>query len=232
MQVDFEFTYELFREKKIEELIVYLYPLVNLLSWRFSQNGLFDVDDLKQSVLLALLEKLPFLKVKDAKQFSKACYQLIIDALIAEIRNTTLVAVDKTSWAIKAAVYFFIEDFHSNNGCEPSFAVVQSFVQCTFDRKISLMDFIFLLQLRVPAFDLDDVNEGEILEFFKNQSMDLDEALDLKQRFYVLTELERQVVDAKYFRALSHNQIAKALGLTRCKVRNIELEAMRKMRII
>ena len=217
-------------EEACNELIRINYPLAASLSRRFIGRGV-EADDLLQLALFGMLKAIKSFDPERGCAFSTYAVPLIIGEIRKFMRDDGLIKVSRENKKNAAVLLRLREEYSRENGREPH--IDELCALSGFDRET----VIVALDCSKPVASISDplTDEGgfTVENLLSDNSASIEKTFDriaLSDALSRLPEQWRKIIVMRYFRDMSQQQTAEALGLSQVKVSREEKKIIERLR--
>ena len=205
-------------EEAQEKLIKLNYPLAVSLARRFTGRGC-ELEDLIQLALFGMLKAIRSFDTQRGCAFSTYAVPLIIGEIRKFLRDDGLIKVSRENKKNSAVLLKLREDFSAENGREPHIDELCSL--SGFDRET----VICALECSRPVASISEplTDEGgfTVENILGDEGSSIEKAftnIALNDALKKLPEQWRKIIIMRYFRDMSQQKTADALGLSQVKV--------------
>lgn len=218
-------------ETATEELIRINYPLAVSVAARFTGRGT-DTEDLIQIGLMGMLKAIRTFDLERGTAFSTYAVPLIIGEIRRFLRDDGLIKVGRRNKQNSAIVMKCREQWLSRTGTEPHIDQLSELSGLSPDEIEEALDCGRpVVSLSEPlGTDGDGLSIGSMVE---DSSSSMDKVFDriaLANAMSELPETWRKIVMMRYFRDMSQQQTADALGLSQVKISREEKKIIEYLR--
>ncbi|OOB78134.1 MAG: RNA polymerase sigma-G factor [Epulopiscium sp. Nuni2H_MBin003] len=216
------------KETLVEQNIGLVWSLVK----RFSNRG-YDLDDLFQVGSIGLLKSIDKFDLNYNVRFSTYAVPMIVGEIKRFLRDDGMIKVSRNLKDIAYKARLAKEDFIKELDREPTLKEIATILD------LPAPEIAVALEANTEVESLNAVIhhgdgkpitlEDKIDQSPSEQSNILDNIL-LNQLIENLAEVERRVVNYRYFEDLTQTEIANLLGISQVQVSRIEKRILQKMR--
>lgn len=202
------------------ELIKENMGLVKSIALRFTGRGQ-ELEDLIQIGSMGMLKAVRGYDKKFNTVFSTYAVPLIVGEIKRFLRDDGLIKVSREAKRNYRVLMKHKEEYVRKNGEEPSLAYLCSL--CGINEE----DAVYAMEACSQTVSLNEKIGGEdglsFEDVFEDTTIgDITERIALMQAVEGLEDIERQIIDMRYFKGMTQNQVAKVLGMTQVKVSRTE----------
>lgn len=217
-----------------EQLVEANMQLVFWLARRFLGRAC-EWDDLCQIGTIGLLKAIDNFQPAYKNRFSTYAVPMILGELRRAVRDDSLLHVSRSYKERIAKILQAGQEFLFLQGREPTIAELADILQMPQEQIVLAMEANqrpISLQTPVSAEGTRDDKESSLLEMVP--ASDNEEAwvqnLALQEAFARLPARLRYVMEARYYKELTQQQIARTLGVSQVQVSRLEKQALRLLR--
>ena len=219
-------------ENSMERLIAQNMGLVKNIARRFIGRGA-EYEDLIQIGTIGMLKAARSFDVSYGTVFSTYAVPLIIGEIRRFLRDDGIIKVSRELRRRGTVIMHEKELFISEHHREPKISELAE--RCSLTPE----DVAYALDAVCPVFSLQETvgngdEDGSTLEnFISSDENEIDRTTDrlaLMEAVATLDDIERRIVNLRFFKELSQQQTAKILGLTQVKISREEKKIFDKLR--
>lgn len=217
-----------------ERLVEANMQLVFWLARRFMGRG-FEWDDLCQIGTIGLLKAIDNFQPEYKNRFSTYAVPMILGELRRAVRDDSLLHVSCSYKEKIARILQAAQEFISLQGREPTMAELADILQLPQEQIVLALEANqrpLSLQTPIATADGRDDKETSLLETVP--ALDNEDKwvqnLALQEAFARLPARLRYVMEARYYKEQTQQQIATALGVSQVQVSRLEKQALRLLR--
>lgn len=217
-------------EKALCRIIESNLGLVRRLALRFLDRGI-EYDDLIQIGTIGMIKAVRKFDVSYNTAFSTYAVPMIIGEIKRFLRDDGIIKISRTAKKNAADIARCREEFRAAQGREPT---VDEIIELL---GISCEDAVFALEASQPVSSIhrNEDDDGPGIEDVVGDDDDIErlcETLSLKEALSKLNNDERLLINLRYFRNLTQQQVARIIGCSQVKVSREEKRIFQKLREI
>ena len=202
--------------------------LVNGIAYRFRGRGA-DFEDLKQIGSIGLLKAIRSFDADRGFAFSTYAVPLIIGEIRRFLRDDGTVKVSRGQKRLGAILMHEREKIISETGEEPRLSILAEKAGVTPEEAAEALDASSPVRSLSEKIGEDGFSLGDVIPSEDELSKTV-EKLALNEVIGSLPPLWRKIIVLRYFRELSQQETADALGLTQVKISREEKKIFAEMR--
>ncbi len=217
-------------EEAQEELIRLNYPLAVSLARRFTGRGV-ETEDLIQLALFGMLKAIRSFDPERGCAFSTYAVPLIIGEIRKFLRDDGLIKVSRENKKNSAILLRIREEYARLHACEPHIDELCSLSGLSREEVISALDCSRpVASISEPLCDDGGFCIGDVID---DEDSSMDRAflnIALSYELDRLPELWKKIIMLRYYRDMSQQETADALGLSQVKVSREEKKIIAELR--
>ncbi len=206
------------------------YPLAVSIAKKFIGRGV-ETEDLIQLALIGMYKAINSFDISRKNAFSTYAVPLIIGEIRKFLRDDGLIKVSRENKKNSAILLRLREEFSARHGREPH--IDELCALSGLDRD----DILFALDASKPVASISEPLTDEGGFTVENTLCDEDQSMDkafykiaLTEALSRLPELWKKIIIMRYFKDMSQQQTADALGLSQVKVSREEKKILSELR--
>ncbi|GHU34346.1 RNA polymerase sigma factor [Clostridia bacterium] len=220
-----------------ERLVENNMGLVRSIAARFAGRGV-EYEDLAQIGTIGIIKAIRSFDKSFGTAFSTYAVPMIIGEIKRFLRDDSMIRVSRDTKRRGIEIMHAIEDFSHRNGREPHTDELSAITGFTPEEIVYSLDAIspvHSLQESSPSSgkSRDGGNEQTLEDFIPGGEDEIEAATNriaLKEALDNLPEMQRNIINLRYFKNLSQDQTARVLGLTQVKISREEKRIFKKLR--
>ena len=217
-------------EKAQEDLIKLNYPLAVSLAKRFCGRGC-DLEDLIQLALIGMLKAIRSFDPQRGCAFSTYAVPLIIGEIRKFLRDDGLIKVSRENKKNGAILLRLKEEFSRLHAREPHIDELCDLSGLSRDEVICALDSTRpVASLSEPLCDDSSFCAENLIADDSNSIEAAFSKIALRDALSLLCDMHRKIIIMRYFKDMSQQQTADALGLSQVKVSREEKKIMAILR--
>lgn len=218
-------------EKATEELMLRNAGLVQNIAAKCLGRGA-DFEDLVQIGSIGMLKAIRSFDLSRGVVFSTYAVPLIFGEIRRFLRDDGLVKVCRPQKRLGALLMRAKEDYIRENGVSPRIEEIANACSVSVEEAAAALTAVSpAVSLSEPMFGEEESFTLENTLFLQDESEKMLEKLSLSEALHKLPDLWQKIVLLRYFRDLSQQSTAEALGLSQVKISREEkklIEFLRK----
>ncbi len=218
-------------EKATEELMLRNAGLVQNIAAKCLGRGA-DFEDLVQIGNIGMLKAIRSFDLARGVMFSTYAVPLIFGEIRRFLRDDGLVKVCRPQKRLGALLMRAKEDYIRENGISPRIEELARACEVSVEEAAAALTAVSpAVSLSEPLFGEEDSATLESTLFLQDESEKMIENLSLSEALHKLPDLWQKIVLLRYYRDLSQQSTAEALGLSQVKISREEkklIEFLRK----
>ena len=214
-----------------ETLITHNVSLVKCIVKRYLGKGV-DYDDLFQIACMGFLKAIAGFDEGFGVKFSTYAVPMIAGEIKRFMRDDGSVKVSRAMKQTAKEINLFIEDYVLKNARQPSVAEIAKQFGLDEAETVFVMGSSKMPLSLYGGGDFKDGKERELIETLPakdNQDDWLDKML-LRGAIEGLSERDRKVIVLRYFRDMTHSEVAEKIGVSQVQVSRIENRIIKEFR--
>lgn len=214
----------------MDELISANMGLIRSIVPRFADRGV-EYEDLVQIGAIGMIKAVKSYEPSFGTVFSTYAVPLIIGEIRRFLRDDGIIKVSRTTKRTAQNAMKQKERFTAEHGREPQISELASICGVSEDELTDALESAYPMHsLSEPVGDDDSVTLEGAVPASDDGINDLCEMLSLRDSVKKLDLTEQKIIYLRYFRDMSQQQTADALGLTQVKVSRTEKKIYEKLR--
>lgn len=183
--------------------------------------GQYDLEDLYQVSMIGLIDALKHYKESYGAKFSSFAYYYIVGEINKYIRQNSGLKVSKDLMRLKGKILKAKDAMMQRLGRVPTNLEIALFLD---------VDEELIEQSLLATSGVSSLEDGcEKDKFYDDISMDPD-ILDLHSELEKLSESERKLINARYYKGLTQSETSSVLGISQVQVSRKEAKILQKLR--
>ncbi len=204
--------------------------LVKSIVPRFLDRGT-EYEDLLQIGTMGMIKAIRSYDPSYNTVFSTYAVPLIIGELRRFLRDDGLIKISRNTKRLAVCAMKEKEKFIQKHGQEPSISRLCELCECTEEELITALEAaVPVRSLSEPVGDDESMTLEGILPEQNDVIESLCDSLALKEALGKLEVRQRKIIFLRYFKNMSQQQCADALGLTQVKISREEKKIFEKLR--
>ena len=199
---------------------------------RFKNRG-ENLDDLFQVGCIGLMKAIDNFSLEHNVHFSTYAVPMIIGEIKRHLRDNNTVRVSRSLKMLAQKAQHVREELTRKLLREPTIQEIAQELAVTPEEVVFAYQAINEpVSLHDPVFS-DTTDPVYIMDIVSDQRCDADlwvEDITLRQALSILSERERQILEARFFEGRTQTEIAAEIGISQAQVSRIEKAALRRIR--
>lgn len=208
----------------MEDLLEYdnlVYSIIN------KYGNYFDRDDLYQVGMLGLIDAYKHFDNSYNIKFSSYAYYYIIGEVTRFVRENRSVKVSKNVIKLNQVIEKTRDIMIQKLGREPTDTEISLFTEIDESKIGEVRDVMQEVESLDFAYDEDMSMYDSIRCFDKDTNDDL---LDLRSQIGLLSDEDKQLIEARYYQDMTQSEASKCLGISQVQVSRREGKILEKLR--
>lgn len=208
----------------MEDLLEYdnlVYSIIN------KYGNYFDRDDLYQVGMLGLIDAYKHFDNSYNIKFSSYAYYYIIGEVTRFVRENRSVKVSKNVIKLNQVIEKTRDIMRQKLGREPTDTEISLFTEIDESKIGEVRDVMQEVESLDFAYDEDMSMYDSIRCFDKDTNDDL---LDLRSQIGLLSDEDKQLIEARYYQDMTQSEASKCLGISQVQVSRREGKILEKLR--
>lgn len=191
-----------------------------------------DKEDLHQVGMIGLINAYKNYDKNKKTKFSTYAFPYIVGEVNKYVRENKSIKVSKDLIRLGRKINEYILKHKQVRGYEPSISDIALMLNT---KKQTIINAINLSK-NVKSLDEELNNEGRKITLLditpKEEILNQDQMIDLKDAFHHLTDIEKKVIINRYYNNLTQSDVAKILGINQVSVSRLESKVLSKLKNI
>ncbi len=203
--------------------------LIYSIAKKYSHNP-NDLEDLYQVGNIGLQEALKHYKSDSNAKFSTYAHFYIKGEILKYLRENRTIKLNYDTDRLIRSIAKVKEYLTQVNSCEPTIEDIAVYLELPKEDIINAINS----SLSVKSLDYELNDEGKDLNLYDYESYEEkgydEDILTLKEEINKLPELERRLIESRYFQDKSQKETSRELGMTQVQVSRKEVKILSKIR--
>lgn len=208
----------------MEDLLEYeglVYSIINKYGYYF------DRDDLYQVGMIGLINAFNNFDDSFDIKFSSYAYYYVLGEVTKFVRENRSFKVSKDMIKLNSSIERCREVMTQRLGREPTDTEVSLFLEIDEDKVVEVRNL--MQEVRSLDYKIDeDVSLYNSVMSFDSETRD--DVLDLKEELSRLSEDERRLIDARYYKDMTQSEVSRTLGISQVQVSRKEGKILEKLK--
>lgn len=214
------------RECLVEENM----PLVTWVVKRFLGRNC-EMEDLMQVGIIGLLKAIDNFEPSYNNKFSTYAVPMIMGEVRRHLRDDGILHLSRSYKELAGKIKKAGEKFYQIHGREPSIAQLAEILNCSTQQIVVAMEANLRPASLQSPLDKEDTG-GELIDVVaspENEDNWVDN-IALKEVFHKLPTRLKYIMEARYFKEQTQEEIAKVLGVSQVQVSRLEKQALARLK--
>ncbi len=197
------------------------------------QNRVSNMDDLFQVGVIGLIKAIDNFDTSLNVRFSTYAVPLILGEMKRYMRDNSPLRISRSIRDIAYKALMYSEDFQKKNNREPTIPEIAQELgvsEMLINEAIASTHSVTSLSCEVHNDGSGSIDLESQLPNKKDQLKNISQKIDLHDALALLDEKERQVINERYYRGHTQNEIAKELFISQAQVSRIEKQALSQLK--
>lgn len=208
----------------MEDLLEYeglVYSIINKYGYYF------DRDDLYQVGMIGLINAYNNFNDSYDIKFSSYAYYYILGEVTKFVRENRSFKVSKDIIKLNSSIERCKEVMNQRLGREPTDTEISLFLEIEEDKIVEVRNL--MQEVRSLDYKIDeDVSLYNLVMSFDNETRD--DVLDLRLELNKLSEEEKRLIEARYYKDMTQSEVSKTFGISQVQVSRKEGKILEKLK--
>ena len=215
-------------ESAKEALVTQNSPLVWSIVKKY--RGRLETEDLYQIGVIGLLKCIDKFDLKYDVRFSTYAVPMIMGEIKRFLRDDGMIKVSRPLKELNAKAKYAAESFALKNNREPTLSELASMLSVSAEDLVQALESSKEVESLFSEVYHDSSSPLYLGDRLSLTGEDILESLNIKEALRSLPERERKIIELRYFRDETQQQVAKKLGISQVQVSRIEKKVLCAMR--
>lgn len=212
------------REKIVDQNI----GLVKNLAMKYV-TGYYEPEDLMQVGFVGLIKAIDRFDTGFDVMFSTYAVPMILGEIKRFIRDDGRIKISRQLKTEMKNLKNIQQEYYNKYGKSPKVSYIAEKMEVSTERVMEILEAIDSLS-NVESLDNQLIPEGMHGGQYVDEEQQNVDLIDLKNAIKDLENRERQIIVLRYFKDMTQQQIAGALGISQVQVSRIEKKVLKRMR--
>lgn len=193
-------------------------------------NGYFDKEDLYQEGIIGLIKAYNNFDPSFNVKFSTYAYTFVLGQINKFIRENKALKINSDLIRLGKKINEYINKHISVRGYAPSIFDIANMLEIKESKVISALESL----QSVKSLDKEISEDGKKITLLditaKNENIEKEQLLDLKEAFKYLSYDEKKLLIKRYYKDFTQSEVANELGVNQVYVSRLERKALSKMK--
>ena len=187
----------------------------------------FERDDLYQVGMMGLIEAYKHYDSSFNVKFSSYAYYYIVGEVTKYVRENRSVKVSKDVVKRSETIEKTKDLMRQRLGREPTDTEISLFMEIDEAKILEVREVMQEVKSLDFQYDEDVSLYNSVMSFDNGTSASV---LDLKEQLGLLSDEERQLIDARYYKDMTQSEVSKCLGMSQVQVSRKEGKILEKLK--